>query len=493
MQTMITSMDLRALPRLQFYAKFVQSIVVHTGVRTHCIHPGLISEFTQAVQFLHSPLFPHLVSLDCVLYGPDATRSSGVWLVTRPSNITLSILDSTEAVYLPVIRSLYHHGASLTSLSLHIGETSGFSEAFNDCFSSVLKQLVNLVCLSADWKFLFTPIVWTCIAQLPSLREINSPFLQKGFRLDIFGSSAWDGFEPPTLETPFPSLHTIEIAIPSQLAVIVLGYYPLGGVRFLRMLLTDEDDPSTEQSLVQIVTMCTGLHGLLLVTPGLKFPVLKLPLSPNLTHLVVCTDGVETINNTDLVNLCSKMPNLEVLGLIPTEVQIHLEDNNYPPGLTLEVIRSIANVCPRLERASLYIDTDVSGSQFSLDDPPLPSNHPLSTLCFAPSQVRNHSEVAMYLCAMFQDAQRTPTIMAPAFNFYDHFIWDGPHHNTFRDSEVEWGRVAELMHSLRRRVIPSFRSRLAQKDAELEALREKLRSYLPGGGSNEGSSWRSFI
>ncbi|KAF8328546.1 uncharacterized protein EI90DRAFT_3017603 [Cantharellus anzutake] len=463
------SMDLDALPRVQFYAQFVQCISVRISRRSD-IHLKLLSEFTQVVQFLHPHLFPHLTSLDltssdCYSNGPQAIRIACAWLATCPPKISLSFLDSQCP---SVIRSLIHHGASLTSLSLHIDMISRPNGAVEECFVSSLKPLVNLACLTADQCILFTSTVWTCIAQLPNLKEVHSPkFVEEESGADAPDPSTWHSLEPSTFDTPFPSLHTIEMAVPSQLAVIVLGYYPLDGVRFLRLLLTDdENDLPTEQSLIQIVTICKGLHELLLVAPDFSLPVLKLPLSPNLTYLMVCTNDVETITNAELVDLCSKMPNLEELGLIPVEV----DRNDDPPGLTLEVIRSIAGVCPRLERASLYINTDVSGIQFSFDDPPFPSNHPLSTLCFAPSPVRNRSEVAAYLCTVFPDARRAPTIMAPRVSFQQHFSWGGPHHH---DPEEEWKCVSEFMDKLRRRVIPCFRSRLEQMGAELEALRKK--------------------
>ncbi|KAF8328544.1 uncharacterized protein EI90DRAFT_1533291 [Cantharellus anzutake] len=260
---------------------------------------------------------------------------------------------------------------------------------------------------------------------------------------------AW--FLPPTLDAPFPSLHTIEMGIPSQLAVMVLGCYPLSGVRFLRLLLTDAEDHSpTEQSLIQIVTICKDLRGLAILTPCFDLPVLNLPLPPDLTQLLIYTDGVESINNADLVDLCSKMPNLEDLGLIPVSPPI----NDDPPSLTLEVIRSIANVCPCLGRASLYINTDILDIQFSFDDPPLPSNHPLSVLGFLPSRVRDCSAVATYLCALFQDARRAPTIVTRAIHFDEYFNWEGRYFcDGFEDSEEEWGNVAEFMGTLRRRVI----------------------------------------
>ncbi|KAF8328575.1 uncharacterized protein EI90DRAFT_3125995 [Cantharellus anzutake] len=322
---------------------------------------------------------------------------------------------------------------------------------------------------------LCTPTVWTCIAQLPNLKAVHSPLFQGRFNNYAFDSSAWHGIGPPTLDTPFPSLRAIEMAVPSQLAAIVLGYYPLDGVRSLGLLLIDyKYNPPTEQSLIQIVTTCKCLHRLLLITPHFRLPVLKLPLSPELTHLVVCTDGVETIDNADLMYICSKMPNLEVLDLIPTQVC-----RNHPPGLTLEVIRSIAGICPRLERASLYIDMDISGIQFSFDDPPFPLNHPLSTLYFTPSQVLNRTEVAMYLCTLFQDPQRAPAIKAPKVSFRQQLgCWDGPHfHSTEQNPEEEWKCVGEIMDTLRRHAIASFQTRLAQNDAELKALREKLRLY----------------
>ncbi|KAF8328572.1 uncharacterized protein EI90DRAFT_3290502 [Cantharellus anzutake] len=465
----VFDIDFEALPRLQFYARFVQSITVHSGYTDDShIHPRLIGEFAHMAQFLHPHLFPHLVSLDCLLDGPEAIWRASFWLGIRLSKISLSLLDCTEAACLLAIRSLSHHGAFLTSLSLHLDQTSEFSEAVIECFVNALKPLVNLVCLTANWEILFTPTVWTCIAQFPNLKEVRSSSLEE-LDADPPDPSAWYSFEPPTLDTPFPSLHTIAMAVPSQLSVIVLGYYPLDGVRFLGLLLTDKkDDPLTEQSLTRIVTICKGLHELLLVAPNFSLPVLKLPLLPNLTHLTVCTNGVETINNADLVDLGSKMPNLEDLGLIP--VQVH-----DPPSLTLEVIRAIAGVCPRLGRASLYVNTDVSDIRFSFDDPPLPSNHPLSTLCFAPSPVQNCCEVAMYLCTVFQDARHAPTIMAPEVSFEQHFSWEGLDHRTDQDPGEGWKYVAEFMGTLRRRIILPFQR-------ELEALRGEVRFYTAGKG-----------
>ncbi|KAF8319217.1 uncharacterized protein EI90DRAFT_3132648 [Cantharellus anzutake] len=455
---------LQQLLRVQFYAQFVQSLTIHLKY-----HGAMINEFTR---ILYPRLLPHLISLNCLLDGPKETRSACAWLEICSPKISLSILNCPGATCLPVIQFLHHRGASLTSLSLHIDEISRSHGAVKDCLLDVLKLLVNLVSLTANWQILFTPTVWTCIAQLPNLEQVHSPSVEEESGADAPDPSAWHSLEPSTLDTPFPSLRTIEMAVPSQLAAIVLGYYPLDGVRFLRLLLTDdENDPPTEQSLIQIVTICKGLHGLLLVAPDFSLPVLKLPLSPNLTHLTVCTNDVETITNADLVYLCSKMPNLEELGLIPVEV----DRNDDPPGLTLEVIRSIAGVCPRLERASLYINTDVSGIQFSFDDPPFPSNHPLSTLSFVPSSVRNRSEVATYLCTVFPDARRAPMIMAPRVSFVQYFDWDGPYHDAREDPEEEWEWecVKEFMDTLRRRVVPFFRSRLEQKDTELEALRKK--------------------
>ncbi|KAF8329456.1 uncharacterized protein EI90DRAFT_3125227 [Cantharellus anzutake] len=451
-------------PRIQFYAQFVQSITVHIGYDS--IHPLLTSVLTHAVQFLQPPPFQHLISLDCFFNGPEATREAGIWLAIRPPKISLSFLSSTEATYLSVIRSLYHHGASLTFLSLHMDKTSELSEAVKECIVNALKPLDNLACLAADGHILFTPTVWTCIAQLPNLEEVRSPFFKGGFHATS-GSSAWLSFEPSTLDAPFPSLRTLEMVVPSKLAAIILGYYPLDGVHCLGLLLTDnKNDPPTEQSLIQIVTSCKSLHRLLLVAPYSRLPVLQLPLSPDLTHLVVCTDSVGTIDNADLVYLCSKTPNLEALELVPTRVLGN-------PRLTLEVIRSIAEVCPRLERVSLYVDTDVSGIRFSFDDAPIPSNHPLSTLCFTPSEVLNRSEVATYLCTLFRDAQRAPIIVALSVCFGRHFGWKWP---IYEDSEEEWECVAEFMDTLWRRVVPSFRNRLGQKDAELEALRREPRS-----------------
>ncbi|KAF8319219.1 uncharacterized protein EI90DRAFT_1533647 [Cantharellus anzutake] len=220
-----TVMDLEALPRIQFYAKFVQSITVVIGDWSNHIHPELMDEFTLAVQFLHPHLFSHLISLDCYLYGSRAIRSAGIWLAVRSPKISLSFRGPPDATCLPLIRSLCHHSASLTSLSLYIGETSGFREALNECFVNALKPLVNIVSLTATGGILLTPTVWTCIAQLPNVKEVRSPS-PRGFD---FRYSAWHDFGPPALDTPFPSLHTIEMAIPSQLAVIVLGYYPLSG------------------------------------------------------------------------------------------------------------------------------------------------------------------------------------------------------------------------------------------------------------------------
>ncbi|KAF8328574.1 uncharacterized protein EI90DRAFT_3017623 [Cantharellus anzutake] len=464
--------DFEALPRVQFYAGFVQYITVHIGCGG--IPPDVIDEFACATLLGRPLIFPHLISLDCLLDGPEAIRSAYFWLAIRPPKISISFLDATKAAYPSVIRSLSRHSVSLTSLCLHIDGNSELNEAVNECFANALKPLANLACLTADGHILCTPTVWTCIAQLPNLKEVRSPLFQVGYSPHAFHPPAWHGIGPPTLDTPFPSLRAITMAALSQLVVTVLGYYPLDGVRSLELLLIDYNyDPPTEQSLIQIVTTCKCLHRLHLITPHLRLPLLKLPLSPDLTHLVVCTDGVAMIDSADLVYICSMMPNLEVLDLIPTMVF-----RSYPPGLTLEVIRSIAEVCPRLERASLYIDTDISGIRFSFDDPPFPSNHPLSTLCLTSCQVLNCSEVAMYLCTLFQDAQRTPTIKAPEVSFRQQFgWWDGP---DLGSPEKEWKGVGEIMDMLRRQVIPSFRSRLAQKDAELKALREKLRFHTVG-------------
>ncbi len=198
-------------------------------------------------------------------------------------------------------------------------------------------------------------------------------------------------------------------------------------------------------------------------------------------HLYIRTQYYGSITNEDFRELCIAMPNLEFLALIPMRIPfsnqiIPFPDTDRVPQLTLRVIRSIADTCPHLKHAVLYLNTDLLSLQCYSDDEPFPSDHPLLSLCFPSTPVHDCVDVAAYLCNLFPDPCHTPSITTLCFRPPDdHFRLTPPYP---ADSD-DWMKVAKIMDTLKKQVIPSFKGQLAAKTRN--EVRHALAERMSGG------------
>ena len=409
----------------------------------------------------------------------------GFWLNFCPTELKLTFEKPQISSCLPVVQSLHHYSASLTSLDLEFRDIETELPDVKQCVADTLKSLCNLARISADGSIIFSPSVWVCLAQLPRLERVFS--LRDMKRSNLIGEvrpSDWLGL--PDLVAPFPSLHDLQAVAPCWLATIILTEYPLDHLRELGLLLQDAPDDSRDEfsvrvRLPQAISRFKDLTTLCLVTPHWSFPILDLHLPPDLNFLCICTMDSGSIGNDDFRKLCAAVPNLECLILMPSDIS--LDDKS--PRLTLEAIRLIGDVCPRLTWATLYVDTDVSSFQWSHDDAPFPS-HPLGVLSFVGTPIDDYFEVAAYLCTLFPDPEDSPDIEVATLHFNHDFDWKGPVYAFDEDRGRSWDEVVHAMDMLRKRIIPSFRKRLEVKDAEIVKVREELRCALAGNLSGEG-------
>ncbi len=229
---------------------------------------------------------------------------------------------------------------------------------------------------------------------------------------------------------------------------------------------------------IQAITQCKALTELQLVTPHWRFSVLGLCLSSrHMKHLYIRTQDRLSITDEDFRKLCIEMPNLEFLGLIPMSISC----TDPLPELTLGAIRSIADTCPHLRHAVLYVDTELSSLQCYFDDDPFSPNHPLLSLCFPPTPVCDCIDVAAYLCTLFPDPGRTPSIRA--LSSTEKLSYWEPFSDCNSD---DWMQIAGMMDTLRKRVISPLKNTVRSEGCRISKVHKEVRHALAGSVSGEG-------
>lgn len=202
---LIVVLNLHNLPRVQFFGQFIRSISIKIDSRWGWIHPDCIKQFTTAVQHLHLPLLPHLSTLEYNTSG-FISNTFVIWHNSPLTELMLTVEGMGKVDCVPLIESI-RHNTSLVPLGLWFLGCQMLLDEIRRCSADVLKLLCNLTQITAASDDIFAPSVWVCIAQLPKLEKVSSP--RKSGR-----PFPTDWHQPPNLTISFPSLHTLEAAIP---------------------------------------------------------------------------------------------------------------------------------------------------------------------------------------------------------------------------------------------------------------------------------------
>ncbi len=421
----------------------------------------LINEFLSILHFFNLQLFPRLSNLMFIGAGGEAAPTISIWLRPTLKCLDVELTSPSENVCNFMLKSLSQQTPRLTSLSIWF-DRLGFSLFVAvDALAIGIQGLLHLTCFKSDWEVIFWPSLWSQLAVLPALEELESLHVDGMPGTDFpFDANTWSTLLSSQLDSSFQSLEVFTGPMPYWLVAEVFQSSRVPSLKHLNLMVTGM--PQSEDIILPVHSDHSHLGSIVLnicdwTPPPSSFDQFRPPSC--LEVLAIWTQDVLPISNRQLLNLCGTLPRLKCLELAP-----YSHYSTRVPHITLKVIPRLVNTCPKLEDLHLFLDTNLS-SVHSFDGHTSLS-HGLNHLNFGISPVKDALEVAAFLSILFPSSCLTPRINDGDSDHY--FGWDFPSDDAVTaDRAEEWSEVKRMLNLLQRRMMGALRGRDQRKKSKL--------------------------
>src|SRR5258708_3171277 len=437
-----------------------------------CVEPKLMNEFLSILHFFNLHLFPHLSDLTFSSVGTEAAPTISIWLRPTLKHLDVDLTDPSENVCNFMVKSLSQQTPGLTSLSKMFSRLDFSPLVIVDALATGIQGLLHLTLLSSEWQVMFRPSLWSQLAVLPALEELDGFQVNQVSAMDFpFDVNTWSTSLSLRLDSSFQSLKCFTGTTPCWLVAEIFQLSRMSSLEQLYLMVTGMPQ-SEDISFLPVHSDHRHLETIVLnfcdwTFPPSSFDHFRPPSC--LEGLAIWTRDVLPINNRQLLDLCNTLPCLKYLELGPCHHPTTV------PYITLEVIPGLVKACPKLEDLYLFLDTNLS-SVCSFDGY-TSLTHNLNSLDFGASPVENALEVAAFLSILFPSDHLTPVINDDPFqHFYNWEIPELPDDAVTADRAEKWSEVKEMLNLLQRRLMGRDRRR----KSKLLKLQSKLRDQADG-------------